>query len=120
MNNLRTLSAVLPFAHGRTIGGEPAFLFPEIFDVLALCTKHGVAVLGIELFKVDPDGYSTEGISDYEVLLRNQSWHEFVLKNNSLASDFATMNPAGDDHFYLLTASLESEYPDLASASSTL
>jgi hypothetical protein len=114
MDNLQTLGAVLPLAHGKTIGGEPAFVFPEVLDVLALCTKHEIAVLGLDLFKANPDGYSTEGISVYEIQRGDQSWPEFVARNNSLAADFVKQNKGGDDHFYLLTASLEVEYPKLS------
>ncbi len=115
MENLQTLKAVLPYAHGKTIGGEPAFVCPEVMDVLALCTKHEIAVLGVELFKARTDGYSTEGISVYDIPLRDQSWAEFVAQNNSLALEFVKNNQGGDDHFYLLTASLQAEYPSLQS-----
>jgi hypothetical protein len=114
MDNLQTLRAVLPLAHGKTIGGEPAFVFPEVLDVLALCTKHEIAVLGVEMFKANPDGYSTEGISVYDIQRSDESWPEFVARNNSLAVDFVEQNRGGDDHFYLLTASSEAEYPKLS------
>jgi|SRR5882757_4305882 len=115
MDNVQTLGAVLSLAHGKTIGGEPAFVFPEVLDVLALCTKHEIAVLGIELFKATPDGYVTEGISVYDITLKHQTWTEFVLENNNLAADFARKNRGGDDHFYLFTASLQREYTTLKS-----
>ena len=115
MDNLQTLGAVLPLAHGTTIGGEPAFVFPEILDALALCTKHRIAVLGVELFKATANGYLTEGISVYDIPLKDQSWPEFVARNNNLATDFVRNNQGGDDHFYLLTASLQAEYPSLQS-----
>ncbi|AXC14009.1 hypothetical protein ACPOL_4741 [Acidisarcina polymorpha] len=59
------------------------FLFPEVLDALVLCTQHEISVLGVELMNVSPQGYLTEGISIYDVLLEGQSWHEFVLLNNS-------------------------------------
>jgi hypothetical protein len=112
-SNLETLEPVLGLAHGRTIGGEPAFTFPDVLDVLALCTKHEIAVLGVELFKVSPEGYRTEGISTYEVQLGEQPWREFVVLNNSLAAEFVKQNHGGDDHFYLLTASQQREFSGL-------
>jgi hypothetical protein len=108
-----SLTSVLGLASGRTIGGEPTFTFPEVLDALAMCTQHEVAVLGIELFKVIPTGYHTEKISPYEVKLSGQTWHEFVVLNNSLAVEFVRQNHGGDDHFYLLTASTQQEYPSL-------
>jgi hypothetical protein len=113
MNNLETLEPVLGFAHGKTIGGEPAFTFPDVLDVLALCTKHDIAVLGVELFKAGPTGYCTEGISVYEIQLEEQRWREFVALNNSLAAQFVEQNHGGDDHFYLLTASQKQEFSGL-------
>jgi hypothetical protein len=114
MNNLETLKPVLSLAHGKTIGGEPAFTFPEVLDVLALCTKHEIAVLGVELFRAGPNGYSTEAMSMYEVHLGEQHWHEFVALNNNLAAEFVKQNQGGDDHFYLLTASQRREFSGLA------
>jgi len=113
MNNLETLEPVLSLAHGKTIGGEPAFTFPDVLDVLSLCTKKEIAVLGIELFKAGPNGYSTEGISTYELALEKQPWHEFVALNNSQAAEFVKQNQGGDDHFYLLTASQQGEFSNL-------
>jgi hypothetical protein len=114
MNNLETLEPVLSFAHGKTIGGEPAFTFPDVLDVLALCTKHEIAVLGVELFRAGLNGYSTEGMSTYEMQLGEHPWHEFVALNNSLAAEFVKQNHGGDDHFYLLTASQRREFSSLA------
>jgi hypothetical protein len=113
MNNLETLGPVLGLAHGRTIGGEPAFTFPEVLDALALCTEHDISVLGVELMSMAPQGYCTEGISTYEVQLEGQPWHEFVLLNNGLAAGFVKQNQGGDDHFYLLTATTEAEFLSL-------
>jgi hypothetical protein len=114
MTNNETLEPVLGLAHGKTIGGEPAFTFPEVLDVLSCCTKCDIAVLGIELFTARPEGYRNEGMSTYEVQLAGQSWHDFVLQNNGFAADFARRNRGGDDYFYLLTASREQEFAKLA------
>jgi hypothetical protein len=111
--HFETLEPVLGLAHGGTIGGEPAFTFPAVLDALALCTQHNISVLGVELMRMAPHGYCTEGISTYEVQLEGQSWHEFVLLNNSLAAEFVKHNRGGDDHFYLLTATLEAEFHNL-------
>jgi hypothetical protein len=111
--NLETLGPVLQMAHGKTIGGEPAFTFPVIFDVLTLCTRNEIAVLGVELFKTVSSGYSTEAMSEYDLQLGERSWPEFVVINNQAASDFISQHPGGDDHFYLLTASLQGEFPSL-------
>jgi hypothetical protein len=110
-----SLTPVLGLASGRTIGGEPTFTFPEVLDAIALCTHHEIAVLGLELFQVRPTGYHTERISPYAVQLKGHTWREFVALNNSLAAEFVRQNQSGDDHFYLITASTQQEYPSLIS-----
>jgi hypothetical protein len=113
--DFETLEPVLGLASGKTIGGEPMFLFPEVLDALVLCTQHEISVLGVELMRVSPQGYLTEGMSTYDVRLEGQPWHEFVLLNNSFAAEFIRQNRGGDDHFYLLTATLEAELHSLRS-----
>lgn len=114
MTDNETLGPILGLAHGRTIGGEPAFTFPDVLSALSACTANEIAVLGVELFTSHPEGYRTEGISTYEVHLVRQSWHDFVVQNNGLAAQFVRENHGGDDHFYLLTASGEREFAGLA------
>jgi hypothetical protein len=113
--DFETLKPVLGLACGKTIGDEPVFLFPEVLDALLLCTQHEISILGVELMRVSPQGYLTEGMSTYDVRLEGQSWHQFVLLNNSLAAEFIKQNRSGDDHFYLLTAALEAELHSLRS-----
>lgn len=114
MNNLQTLEPALGLAHGRTIGDEPAFTYPDVLDAILTCTQHKIAVLGVELMRAVPQGYSTESMSPYEVQLNEHPWHEFVALNNSLAIEYVKQNKGGDDHFYLLTASQQSEFSSLA------
>jgi hypothetical protein len=109
-----TLEPALGLAHGKTIGGEPMFRFPGVLDALALCTQHEISVLGVELMRAVPGGYSTERIATYRVKLGKQPWHDFVVRNNTLAAEFVRENQGGDDHFYLLTASGEQEFARLA------
>src|ERR1700758_5321750 len=111
--DFETLKPVLDLACGKTVGDEPMFLFPEVLDALVLCTQHEISVLGVELMRVSPQGYLTEGMSTYDVRLEGQSWHEFVLLNNSLAPVVIKQNRGGDDHFFLLTATLEAELHSL-------
>ena len=110
-----TLEPVVGLSSGKTVGGELMFLFPEVLDALVTCTQHEISILGVELMRVSPQGYLTEGMSTYDVRLEGKPWHEFVLLNNSFAADFIKQNRGGDDHFYLLTATLESELHSLRS-----
>lgn len=113
--DFETLEPVLRFSCGKTIGDEPMFLFPEVMDALASCTQHEISVLGVELMKTSPQGYLTDGISSYDVRLEGRSWQDFVLLNNSLAAQFIGEKHGGDNHFYLLTATLEGEFHRLRS-----
>jgi hypothetical protein len=86
---------VRSFAHGETIGGEPLFAMTEVSEAIVECTQHEIAVSGVELFKVRPEGFLTEGISTCEVQLKGQTWQEFVVSNNSrLLSSFMKIWPA--------------------------
>jgi hypothetical protein len=44
------------------LGDELTFSFPEVLGVIGLCTMHEIAVLGLELFQVLPEGYATKEI----------------------------------------------------------
>jgi hypothetical protein len=93
------------------IGNELTFTFPEVLDVIALCSANQIAVLGLELLKLCSDGlYRTEGLSVYDLSIGNdpatiQEWPGYVRRNNVQAEEFARRNPAGDDHVYVLTTS---------------
>jgi hypothetical protein len=93
------------------IGDELTFTYPEVLDVIALCSVNQIAVLGIELMKLFSDGlYRTGGLSVYDLSIGKdpetiQQWPEYVQKNNAQAEEFVRQNPAGDDHVYVLTTS---------------
>jgi hypothetical protein len=94
-----------------SIGDELTFTYPEVLDVIALCSAKQIAVLGIELMKLCSDGlYRTEGLSVYDLSIgkdpsTQQEWPEYVRANNDRADEFVRQNPAGDDHVYVLTTS---------------
>jgi hypothetical protein len=93
------------------IGNELTFTYPEVLDVIAVCSTNQIAVLGIELMKLCNDGlYQTEGLSVYDLSIGKdpstlQEWPEYVKANNTRAEEFVRQNPAGDDHVYVLTTS---------------
>jgi hypothetical protein len=99
------------------VGEEPTFPFPEVLEVIRLCSANGIAVLGVELFLVRPDGHYACGSSDYHLkekqtwpLVRAADWPEYVTYNNALAEDYVRRNPLGDDHVYVLTTSSWKEF----------
>jgi hypothetical protein len=102
------------------VGDEPTFAFPEVLEVVKLCSANQIAVLGVELFLVKPDGYYASGCSAYELyekqrwsVVRLTEWPEYVRYNNALAEEFTRRNPLGDDHVYVLTTSSWREFCEI-------
>jgi hypothetical protein len=93
------------------VGEELAFSFPEVMEVIRLCTANQIAVLGLDLFEARPEGYHTKRLSAYNQQMndgpdRDGAWTDYVRLNNTFAEDFVRQNPTGDDHVYvLITAS---------------
>ncbi len=103
-----------------TAGDEPTFSFPEILNVIKLCSANDIAVLGVEFFLTKPDGYHALGCSTYDLqqekgwqLMQHSQWCEYVRRNNALAEEFVRQNPLGDDHVYLLTAASWAEFQEI-------
>ena len=104
-------------AVGKT-GDELTFTFPEVLGVIRLCTVNEIAVLGVELFQIRPDGYHTKNLSVYDQQMtrdpdQTQEWAGYAEQNNSLAAEFVCLNPTGDDHVFVLTASSWREFCEI-------
>ncbi len=104
-----TSEFLLQLASSKTIGGEAAFVFPDVLEAIDVCTRRQIAVLGVELFRFVPEGYTTESMSPYEFGLSTRTWLQFVEINNHEAARFITGHRGGDDHFYVLTTSSRRE-----------
>jgi hypothetical protein len=104
-------------AAGKT-GDELTFTFPEVLEVIRLCTVNEIAVLGVEIFQVRSDGYYTKNLSVYDQQMKKgpdqrQEWGDYVRENNALAEEFIRLNPTGDDHVYVLTTSSWREFCEI-------
>jgi len=116
--DIELLPGVLAAAVGRT-GNELTFAFPEVLDVIKLCSANQIAVLGPDLFKLRSDGlYQTERLSGYHLDLKEnpqrvEEWPEYVKVNNALAEEFVRQNPAGDGHVYILTTASWREFCEI-------
>jgi hypothetical protein len=100
------------------LGDELTFSSPEVLQVINLCTKREIAVLGLEIFQVLPQGYATKKLSGYDQQMNMgpenvAGWPEYVAKSNGLAEEFVRLNPAGDDHVYILTTSSWREFCEI-------
>src|ERR1700688_1916047 len=89
------------------LGNELSFTFPEILEVIRLCSANQLAVLGFEIHEVHADGYYTKKLSAYEWPV--QTWSDYVRVNNASAEEFVRQNPHGDDHVYVPTIVSERE-----------
>jgi len=98
------------------MGSELTFTFPEVLDVIRICSANQIAVLGPDLFRLRSDGlYETEKLSGYHLHMkadpcRIEEWPDYVRTSNSLAEEFVRANPAGDDHVYVLTTASWREF----------
>jgi hypothetical protein len=122
MGEFEQISGIAAAAVSR-VGNELAFTFPDVLHVVKICTQHEVAVLGIELFEVHTDGYSTKRLSLYSHdqsaqqqlnrTLQESGWQGYVGASNALAEEFIRQNPTGDEHVYLLTTSSWREFREI-------
>jgi len=122
MGDFERIREVAAVATGK-VGDELTFPFPEVLSVVAICTRAEIAVLGIDLFEVRSDGYSTKKLSLYshdqptqkrlDLTLRTSGWYAYVKASNTLAEEFIRENPSGDDHVYILTTASRKEFDDI-------
>lgn len=116
MGDFERILGIADAAVGK-VGNELTFPFPEVLKVIDLCSVNQIAVLGVELFLVKPDGYYASGSSDYDLeekqrwpAVRLADWPEYVRYNNALAEECVRRNPRGDEHVYVLTTSSWREF----------
>jgi hypothetical protein len=112
------IPAVASKAIGALSNGELTFAFPEVLDVIKICSANQIAVLGPDLFRLRSDGlYETEKLSAYHLEMKSdpkrvEEWPDYVQENNSLAEQFVRANPAGD-HLYVLTTASWREFQNI-------
>ena len=117
-SDLEQVESIVLAASGKTMGGELAFTFPEVDEVIRRCTENEIAVFGVEIFEVRPSGYFTKNLSDYDQHIGSDpkeqtGWADYVKANNRLAEEFVKLHPTGDDHVYVLTAASWREFHEM-------
>lgn len=122
MGDFERIQGIAETAIGK-VGDELTFPFPEVLKVIELCSANRIAVLGVELFLVRPDGYYASGTSDYDLqekqtwpVVQLADWPEYVRSNNSLAEECVRRNPRGDEQVYVLTTSSWREFCEIQAA----
>ena len=111
INDIERISAIVSIANNKSVSGELGFAYPDVFEAIRLCTVNSIAVLGVELFQVRGELFDTIKMSGYELAdPRQDHWSDYMAANNALAEEFVKLNPAGDDHIYVLTGSSWREF----------
>jgi hypothetical protein len=113
-SDIQNIQSIL-LATAVTIGDELAFVFPEVLEVIKLCTINEIAVLGVENFEDCSGQYSTKNLSIYDQQIgrgpeERNDWLDYVNTNNALAEEFIRLNPAADKSVYMLTTSSWREF----------
>lgn len=99
-------------AAARPDGDELLLPYPDVLEAIDLATNHGIAVLGVEVFQLQPDALVVQRISDYEVLFSGD-WAAFVRNNNAHAKEFVQQETRGEEHGYTLTSASKQEFEKL-------
>ena len=93
-------------------GNEWMIPLPQAKEAISLATKRGIAVLGVEIFRVSNGGLITEGYSGYEFKL-GDDWVKFVSSNNEAALRYVVEHEFGSGYAYILTTTSAREFEAL-------
>jgi hypothetical protein len=85
---------------------------PQAKEAIGLATKHRIAALGVEIFRVSIGGLITEGYSGYEFKL-GDDWVKFVSSNNEAALRYVVGHEFGSGYGYILTTTSAREFEAL-------
>ena len=93
-------------------GTEFFIPYPEVLEAIDIATKNSIAVLGVEVFQVESDGFRVQEYSHYEIPY-GDDWASFVSMNNELARAFVEEHRRGEEHAYILTSTSKQEFEHL-------
>src|SRR5262249_3847688 len=82
---------------------------PEVREAIGLATAHGIAVVGVESFRIAANGLGVMGSSGYECEFQGD-WSRYVDQNNSAALRYIDKNPLGQGYGYTLVTKSEGEF----------
>jgi hypothetical protein len=90
-------------------GDEWVIPLTEVNQAIHLATKHLIAVLGVESFRILENGFGTEGYTGYTLDFQGD-WPTYVRQNNEAALRFIEENQLGEGYGYILTTASENEF----------
>ena len=109
-NDIEKISAIAALANQTSVSGELSFSHENVLAAIGLSTLNDIAVLGVEIFQVYPDGFYTVKMSSYELHDPEGSWPDFVRANNAFAEQYCNGNLLEDNQVYVLTTSSLREF----------
>jgi hypothetical protein len=86
--------------------------YPEVLQAIDIASAQKIAILGVELFRVDETTLHFLTGSGYEIAYTGE-WDRFVRENNTAARAFITNNVPGERHVYILTSVSRKQYVDI-------
>jgi hypothetical protein len=93
-------------------GNEWVLPMAEANQAIRLASAHAIAILGVELFRIQTDGLGVENYSGYGFEYQGD-WPAYVRFNNEAALHFIAAHPAEPGHGYILTTTSEDEFKAL-------
>jgi hypothetical protein len=102
-------SDLLTLAIRTPAGTELVFPYPQVERAIHEATRHLIAVLGVEVFRIAEDGLGMENYSGYQFDDLQIDWTDYVEKNNRAASRFVAENVHDAEYGYVLTTSSREE-----------
>jgi hypothetical protein len=89
-------------------GQELVLPFDQAEGAVRIASEHLIAVLGVEVFRIQNDGLGVVTYSGYAFEMT--AWREFVRLSNEAALRFLSENTLGDGYGYILTTTSENEF----------
>jgi hypothetical protein len=93
-------------------GDEWIIPLHHVVEAIDIATANLIAVLGLEIFRISPSGFFTEGYSGYD-FKRGADWGAFVQENNKAASQYVALHQFGEGYGYILTTTSAEEFSPL-------
>jgi len=100
-SDFEQIPAIIDAAVGKP-GSEFNFPFPEVLEVIRLCTINKIAVLGVEIFLVRNDRLYASGCSDYDLQITRKwnevkidAWDQYVEEEQCASLGMCAPQPSG-------------------------
>ena len=93
-------------------GNEWVLALRQAKEAIDLATKHLIAILGVESFRIEQNGFPLLNYTGHIYEFR-EDWPGYAQQNNQAALSVIEEYPLGEGHGYIQTASSELEFQSL-------